>query len=119
MKTWITIIGLIFFGTAQAASPEVHHPINNGSYFDGQSYIFVEQGIEFSIFPDGQFDFVFVGPQNGASATFSWYTPGVNISFNAGYNYDMYVQYLLYVRTVKIKMRICMSIFDVFGVEEI
>jgi len=103
MKNWITIIGLFIFGTAMALTPETHHPVNNGSYYDGQSYIFVEQGIEFSVFPDGQFDFVYVGPQNGASATFSWYTPGVNISFNSGYNYDMYVQYDDYGAIVQVE----------------
>lgn len=101
MKTWITFIGLLIFGTAQALTPEVHHPVTNGSYYDGQSYIFVEQGIEFSVFPDGQFDFVYVGPQNGAS--FNWYTPGVNISFNAGFNYDMYVQYDDYGAVVQVE----------------
>ena len=36
-----------------------------GTPFNGQSYIFVEGGVEFSVFPDGQFDFVFVGHNQG------------------------------------------------------
>jgi len=101
MKTWITFIGLLTFTVANALTPEVHHPVTNGSYYDGQSYIFVEQGIEFSVFPDGQFDFVHVGPQSGAS--FNWYTPGVNISFNAGFDYDMYVQYDDYGAVIQVE----------------
>ncbi|MEZ4797765.1 MAG: hypothetical protein R2785_11425 [Flavobacteriaceae bacterium] len=57
----------------------------------GNSFIFVEQGIEFAIFPDGQFDFNVerYGPNFGAYADFG----GVSISFNSGYSYDAYVQY--------------------------
>ena len=57
----------------------------------GNSFIFVEDGIEFAIFPDGQFDFNVMnyGPNFGAYADFG----GVSISFNTGYGYDAYVQY--------------------------
>lgn len=57
----------------------------------GNSFIFVEQGIEFAVFPDGQFDFNVntYGPKFNAMANFG----GVSISFNTGYNYNAYVQY--------------------------
>ncbi|WP_338733747.1 hypothetical protein [Mangrovimonas cancribranchiae] len=57
----------------------------------GNSFIFVEGGIEFSIFPDGQFDFYM--PQYGPNVNVAINTPGLNISFNSGYNYNGYVQY--------------------------
>ena len=57
----------------------------------GNSFIFVEQGIEFAVFPDGQFDFNVnrYGPNFSAYSNFN----GVSISFNTGHSYDAYVQY--------------------------
>jgi hypothetical protein len=66
-----------------------------GTYFYdrgyGNSFIFVEQGVEFAVFPDGQFDFNVdrYGPDFSAYADFG----GVSISYNSGYSYDAYVQY--------------------------
>ena len=57
----------------------------------GDAFIFTERDVEFAIFPDGQFDF-FYNPRRGGSG-FSLSSPNVNISFNAGYNYDPFVQY--------------------------
>ncbi|WP_055437316.1 hypothetical protein [Lacinutrix algicola] len=57
----------------------------------GKSFIFNEQGIEFSIYADGQFDFYM--PNYGPKVNVTVGSPNVNISFNSGYNYDAYVQY--------------------------
>lgn len=57
----------------------------------GKNFIFVEGGIEFSIFPDGQFDFYM--PNYGPNVNVAVNTPGVSISFNSGYDYNPYVQY--------------------------
>ena len=67
----------------------------------GNSFIFVEQGIEFAVFPDGQFDFNVnrYGPEFGAFADFG----GVSISFNTGYSYDAYVQYDDYGAVIQIE----------------
>ncbi len=67
----------------------------------GNSFIFVEDGIEFAVFPDGQFDFNVdgYGPKFGAQANFS----NVSISFNTGYNYNPYVQYDDYGAVVQIE----------------
>ena len=64
--------------------------IVTGNY--GKSYIFVENNVEFSVFPDGQFDFVYVG-NTGSAVSVSIGSPNVNVSFNSGHDYDMYVQY--------------------------
>jgi len=65
----------------------------NNSYTSGygNSFIFNEQGIEFSIFSDGQFDFYMQnrGPQ--VSVSIGNHSTGV--SFNSGYNYNPYLQY--------------------------
>ena len=57
----------------------------------GNSFIFVEGGIEFSVFPDGQFDFYM--PHYGPNVSLGFNSPNVSISFNSGYNYNPYVQY--------------------------
>ncbi len=102
MKNLITLfVGLIAlsFPTLASSSQPEYHPIN--TY--GKSYIFVEQGIEFSIFPDGQFDFVYVGGHNGSNVSVNIGTPNVNISYNSGYNYDMFVQYDDYGAVIQIE----------------
>ena len=65
------------------------------------SFIFNEGGIEFAVFPDGQFDFNYLndGPQFGTVIN----TPNLSISFNTGYNYDAYVQYDSYGAVIQIE----------------
>ena len=67
----------------------------------GNSFIFVEQGIEFAVFPDGQFDFNVnnYGPNFEAHASFG----NVSISYNTGYSYDAYVQYDDYGAVIQIE----------------
>lgn len=57
----------------------------------GNSFIFMEAGIEFSVFPDGQFDFYM--PQYGPNVNVGINRPGFSLSFNTGFNYNPYVQY--------------------------
>lgn len=61
-----------------------------GTYKGSVPFIFVERDVEFAIYPNGEFDFAYVGPNyqnnpyNGPSRPFS---------YNGGYNYDMYLQF--------------------------
>ena len=57
----------------------------------GNSFIFNEGGIEFSVFPDGQFDFY--AQAFGPNLNFGVSNRNVSFSFNTGYNYNPYVQY--------------------------
>ena len=59
--------------------------------YNGNAFIFVEDGIEFSVFPDGQFDFYI--QRYGPNVNASYRGNGVNISFNSGFDYGPYVQY--------------------------
>lgn len=60
----------------------------------GNSFIFVENDITFSIFPNGEFDFYINNtPYGGAH---------VNIGFNAGYDYNSYLQYDDYGAVIQI-----------------
>lgn len=67
----------------------------------GNSFIFVEGGIEFSVFADGQFDFYM--PNYGPDVSVGINTPGFSLSFNTGFNYNPYVQYDDYGAVVQIE----------------
>lgn len=98
MKNLVLTIAILTFGfnAHQVSSSE----IGTFTTYDGNKFIFVEGGIEFSVFPDGQFDFVYLGNQ-GTEVTIS--TPNVAVSFNSGYNYDAYVQYDSYGAVIQIE----------------
>ena len=57
----------------------------------GETFIFIEGGVEFAIFPDGQFDFHF-DPRRKVHRNIR-INPRADFSFNHGYNYDPFVQY--------------------------
>ena len=100
MKNLALIFSILFMGlSATAASPESENNIRRS--YDGNAYIFVEGNVEFSVFPDGQFDFVYIGPQKGSNVTIT--SRNVNISFNSGYNYDAYVQYDDYGAVIQVE----------------
>jgi hypothetical protein len=100
-KIIILFVGLtaMSFSTLATSSHPEYNPFN--TY--GKSYIFVEQGVEFSVFQDGQFDFVYVGGNNVSNISINIGTPNVNVSYNSGYNYDMYVQYDDYGAVIQIE----------------
>jgi len=101
-KVAALLVGILFlsFSAKAASNAEAESTLN---YYDGKSYIFVENGVEFSVFPDGQFDFVYVGRNNGGNVNVNVVTPGVNVSFNAGHDYDTYVQYDDYGAVIQIE----------------
>src|SRR5690606_35770711 len=68
--------------------------------YDGNKFIFVEGNIEFSVFPDGQFDFIFLGNQ-GTDVAFS--NGNVAVNYNSGYYYDAYIQYDSYGAVIHIE----------------
>ncbi|MEX0998252.1 MAG: hypothetical protein WDZ45_14460, partial [Flavobacteriaceae bacterium] len=98
MKNLILTFASIFFSFVAVQSSA-----NDSGYYtsyDGNKFIFVEGGIEFSVFPDGQFDFVYLGHQ-GTEVSIS--TPNVAVNFNSGYNYDAYIQYDSYGAVIQIE----------------
>ncbi|MDT8347089.1 MAG: hypothetical protein RQ756_04755 [Flavobacteriaceae bacterium] len=64
------------------------------------SIIFVEGGIEFAVFPDGQFDFTVLN--NNAHLSLNYFNENVAFSFNTGYTLDAYVQYDSYGAPIQI-----------------
>ena len=100
MKNIAIIFSILLMGFSANANPtENRNDLRRG--YDGNAFIFVEGDVEFSVFPDGQFDFVYIGPQKTSRITVN--SPNVNISFNSGYNYDAYVQYDDYGAVIQIE----------------
>ena len=96
----LLFIGLLTFaGSTYAAEEDTS--IRRGTVYDGSKYIFVENGIEFSVFPDGEFDFYI--PEYVEGVSLSVNAGPVGISFNTGFDYDPYVQYDEYGAVIQIE----------------
>lgn len=97
MKTYIlfitSLILSIFTANATTKSNEINTnttaKVHFGSY--GDSFIFNVDGVEFSIFKDGQFDFNLLS--NNTQLRVNVNNSHSNISFNSGFNYNAFVQY--------------------------
>ncbi len=90
MKTFTLIFAFLFVGVTASANSETSSYSSPFNY--GESFIFVEGGVEFSVYPNGEFDFYY-NPQFARSPIGNIQHPNSNISYNAGYNYDPYVQF--------------------------
>lgn len=97
MKKLIFLLaGLVFtVGTTHATITNYEAPTSAsakaylGGY--GNSFIFNVDGIEFSVFRDGQFDFNLLGSNSQLRVHVG--NRNSNISFNSGYDYNPFVQY--------------------------
>ena len=99
MKNFILLFAALLSGASLAANAvDKVAPRNAINY--GNSFIFVEDGITFSVYPDGEFDFyinnrVNVNAHVGAGP--------VGITFNSGFNYDPFVQYDDYGAVIQVE----------------
>lgn len=100
-KLALLLIGLLTIGSTTYVAAETTNTIRRGSVYDGSKYIFVENGIEFSVFPDGEFDFFIPQYTDGISVGVN--AGPVGISFNTGFDYDPYVQYDDYGAVIQIE----------------
>ena len=92
-KQFLFIIGILFATVAVA---------NTSKYYShNKPFIFIEAGIEYAVFKDGQFDFNVIRPQSAVSVNIN--TGPINFSFNSGHNYDAFVQYDDYGAVVQIE----------------
>jgi len=94
MKKFIFLLaGLVLTGFTVNATAIANEANATATYYGGygNSFIFVEDGIEFSVFRDGQFDFNVI--RNNSRLGVNIGSPNVSISFNSGYDYNGYVQY--------------------------
>jgi hypothetical protein len=96
MKKFYLLLSLLVIGfSAKAASEKVEN-FDRPDYRD--AFIFVERGVEFAVFPDGQFDFFF-----NPRGNFSGIPSHINFSFNSGYNYGPFIQYDDYGAVIQIE----------------
>lgn len=98
MKTYLTLLIALVIGTSAKAS--INHSAT-APFGHGDSVIFTENGITFSVFPNGEFDFYL---NNHVNVNANVNVGNVNLSFNSGYDYDAYVQYDDYGAVIKLKM---------------
>lgn len=70
------------------------------TYKDNEPYIFVERGVEFAVFPNGEFDFAYVGLNYEQNP---YKKPNRPFSYNGGYNYDMFLQFDVFGAVIQIE----------------
>ncbi len=101
MKNVILILTAIVMGTfgARAETTKDGLALDRAVRYDN-SFIFVENGITFSVYPDGEFDFFIDDRVNfGANVNFG----RTQVTFNSGYNYDPFVQYDDYGAVIQVE----------------
>ena len=80
----------LVFGASSTKAASVSGEMAVNSFRYGNSFIFNENGITFSVYPDGEFDFFIDNQVNvGVGARVG----NVGITFNSGFNYNPFVQY--------------------------
>lgn len=93
MKKFYLLFTFLILGLSATAANKSFE-----SRYQGEAFIFVERGVEFAVFPDGQFDFFF-NPRGNFNRI-----PGhINYSFNSGYNYGPFIQYDDYGAVIQIE----------------
>lgn len=99
MKKLVLFIAAVAFGTIGAHAAKLDDNVAMTTRY-GNSFIFVEDGVTFSVYPDGEFDFYMDNRVNvGVGAQIG----NVGITFNSGYNYNPYVQYDDYGAVVQVE----------------
>ncbi len=93
MKRLLILVHVAIVSFLGYANPSTAANINYSNAF-----IFNEQGVEFALFPDGQFDFNILDQHVGFyNSNYDVYDSGYfddfNISYNSGYGYNSYLQF--------------------------
>lgn len=99
MKRFVFLLaGFVFLSVSGWAN---YSSFNSWNNTQNQSFIFMENDIEFSVFQDGHFDFFM--PNYGPNLSVGFNGSNASFSFNSGYNYNPYVQYDSYGAVVQIQ----------------
>ncbi|WP_299536650.1 hypothetical protein [Ulvibacterium sp.] len=101
MKQLVLLFTALVLGTTgtQAVSTENSTAISSAYRFNN-SFIFVEDGITFSVYPDGEFDFYIDNRANfGANVNIG----RTNFTFNSGFDYNPFVQYDDYGAVIQVE----------------
>ncbi|QJP35054.1 hypothetical protein F0365_11965 [Nonlabens sp. Ci31] len=93
----LTLVFLFGIGFSNAENTEDNRRYRNYT----KNFIFNQDGIEFAVFPDGQFDFNYLQDRNGTDVYVN--TGNLQVSFNTGYDYNRFVQYDSYGAVIQIE----------------
>lgn len=93
----LTLVFLFGMGLSNAENTEDDRRYRNYT----KNFIFNQNGIEFAVFPDGQFDFNYLQDRNGTNVYVN--TGNLQMSFNTGYDYNRFVQYDSYGAVIQIE----------------
>ncbi len=101
MRNLIFLFTALVLGTASTMAATVENKVAiRNAYKYNNSFIFVENGITFSVYPDGEFDFYIDNRVNvGTNVNFG----STNLTFNSGYDYNPYVQYDDYGAVIQVQ----------------
>lgn len=102
MKKSALIVAFILTILSPLAAAESKESTTNYTYYNeyGETFTFVERGITFSVFQNGEFDF-YINPRDGVHVGVN--LANVSLSYNSGYDYDAYVQYDDYGAIIQIE----------------
>lgn len=101
MKKLVLLFTALLAGAGSAlADTGGDMAVRHTAFNYGSSFIFLESGITFSVYPDGEFDF-YLGNQLTVNAPVGG--SHTRITFNSGYNYGPYVQYDDYGAVIQIE----------------
>jgi len=101
MKHFVFFFAALLIGVGNSRAEVSENKVATATMFGySNSFIFLENGVTFSVYPDGEFDFyidnqlqVQAGVRLGAGA----------ITFNSGYNYNPFVQYDDYGAVIQVQ----------------
>lgn len=98
MKRGLLLL-LMVLGTTPlfAFKANASHPLHLG-YFFQDPFIFVEDGITFAVYPDGEFDFYI-----DRRVDVGFHSRNVSITFNSGFDYNPFVQYDHYGAVIQVE----------------
>ncbi|MEX0363381.1 MAG: hypothetical protein AB3N10_20580, partial [Allomuricauda sp.] len=100
MKKLVLIIAAVLLGVPNIQAAKEDTAFVTNAYRYGNSFIFVENGVTFSVYPDGEFDFYIDNQVNvGIGARIG----NVGVTFNSGYNYNPFVQYDDYGAVIQVE----------------
>jgi hypothetical protein len=100
MKNLVFILGAFLLSSSVQAISAEDKVAFSTAYFNNNSVIFIENGVTFSVYPDGEFDFYIDNRVNiGANINLG----RANLTFNSGFDYNPFVQYDDYGAVIQIE----------------
>ena len=101
MKHFVFFFVVLFLGVGNSRAEASENKVATAAMYGySNSFIFLENGVTFAVYPDGEFDFYI---DNQVQARAGVRLGAAAITFNAGYNYNPFVQYDDYGAVVQVQ----------------